>query len=100
MVICTKIILKWVSIYETNERDIEIPDIHMFPRVEGLSTGPPGFGVSHHPFTFVSIKTEKSKMLSLKIIIFDNFIYYSSGKYLLGMLYNNIYIFIEMHNLC
>ena len=56
--------------------------------------------MSHHPFTFVSIKTEKSKMLSLNIIIFDNFIYYASGKYLLGMLYNNIYICIEMHNLC
>ena len=30
-------------------------------------------------------------MLSPKIISFDNFIYYVSGKYLLGMLYNNIY---------
>ena len=30
-------------------------------------------------------------MLSPKIISFDNFMYYVSGKYLLGMLYNNIY---------
>ena len=34
-------------IYETCECDIETPDIHRFPRVDGLSMGPPGFGVSH-----------------------------------------------------
>ena len=42
-----------VSIYETCdcaigcECDIGAPDIHRFPRVDGLSTGPPGLGVSH-----------------------------------------------------
>ena len=42
LVICDKIIQKWVSIFETNECDIRILDIHRFPRVDGLSTGPPG----------------------------------------------------------
>ena len=35
---------EWVSIYETNECDIGILDIHKFPQVNGLSTGPPGKG--------------------------------------------------------
>ena len=33
---------KWVSIYETNECDIGTHDIHRFPQVDRLSTGPPG----------------------------------------------------------
>ena len=33
---------EWVSIYETNECDIEKPGIHRFSQVDGLSTGPPG----------------------------------------------------------
>ena len=46
LVICKKIIQKWVSIYETNECDTGIPNIHRFLQVDGLSTGPPGFGAS------------------------------------------------------
>ena len=42
MVVCNKNIRKWVSIYETCECDIRAPDIHRFPQVDGLSTGPPG----------------------------------------------------------
>ena len=30
--------------YETCECDIEEPNIHRFPWVDGLSTGPPGHG--------------------------------------------------------
>ena len=33
---------EWVSVYETCECDIGAPDNHRFPRVDGLSTGPPG----------------------------------------------------------
>ena len=39
-----KIIQEEVSIYETCEHDIGAPDIHRFPRVDGLSTGPLGLG--------------------------------------------------------
>ena len=39
---CKKIIQDYVSLYETRECDIEAPDIHRFPRVDGLSTRPPG----------------------------------------------------------
>ena len=46
MVVCKKNIQKWVSIYEICECDIGAPDIQRFPRVDGLSTGPPGYG--HH----------------------------------------------------
>ena len=45
LVICKKIIQKLVSIYETCECDIGAPDIHRFPRVDGLSTGPWDMGV-------------------------------------------------------
>ena len=38
---------EWVSIYETYECDIGAPDINRFLRVDRLSIGPPGFGVSH-----------------------------------------------------
>ena len=31
---------------EINECDIGTPDIYRFPQVDGLSMGPPGFGVS------------------------------------------------------
>ena len=41
-IICKKIIQEEVLIYETCERDIGAPDIHRFPWVDGLSTGPPG----------------------------------------------------------
>ena len=34
---------EWISIYETCEYDIEAPDIHMFPQVDGLLMGPLGF---------------------------------------------------------
>ena len=44
LVICKKYTQKWVSIYEACECDIGAPDIHRFPRVDGLSTGPPGYG--------------------------------------------------------
>ena len=37
----------------TCECDIEAPDIHRFPWVEGLSTGPPGKG--RHRFYFIGI---------------------------------------------
>ena len=43
-VICKKIIQEKVSIYETCERDIVTPNIHRFPWVDGLSTGPSGLG--------------------------------------------------------
>ena len=46
LVNCKKIIQKWVSIYETCDYDIRAPDIHRFPQVDGLSTGPPGIGTS------------------------------------------------------
>ena len=42
LVNCKKIIKEWVSIYETCECDIGAPDIHRFPRIDMLSTGPPG----------------------------------------------------------
>ena len=41
---------EWVSIYETCECDFGAPDIHSFLRVDGLSTGLPGFGASHLPY--------------------------------------------------
>ena len=39
---------EWVSIYEICECDIRAPDIHRFPQVDGLLTGPPGFRASHN----------------------------------------------------
>ena len=42
LVNCKKIIQEWVSIYETCECDIGAPDIHRFPRIDMLSTGPSG----------------------------------------------------------
>ena len=47
LVICKKIIQKWVLIYETCECDIRAPDIYRFLRVDELSTGPLEFGASH-----------------------------------------------------
>ena len=35
---------EWVSAYETC--DIEAPNIHRFLRVDELSTGPPGWGIT------------------------------------------------------
>ena len=34
-------------VYETCESDIGIPDFHRIPKVDRLSTRPPGFRVSH-----------------------------------------------------
>ena len=45
-VYCELNMQEWVSTYETCECDIGAPDVHRFPRVDGLSTGPPGLGVS------------------------------------------------------
>ena len=44
--ICELNMQEWVSIYETNEYDIGTLDIYRFLQVDGLSTGPLGFGVS------------------------------------------------------
>ena len=44
--ICELNMQEYVSIYETNESDIGTLDIYRFPQVDGLSTGPSGFGVS------------------------------------------------------
>ena len=41
-VYCELNMYEWVSIYETCECDIGAPDIHRYPRVDGLSTGPLG----------------------------------------------------------
>ena len=43
---CELNIQELISIYETYECDIGAPDIHKFPRVDGLSTGSPRFGAS------------------------------------------------------
>ena len=45
---------EWVSIYETGECDIGVPDIHRFLWVDELSTRPLGFGASHaHPLEYL-----------------------------------------------
>ena len=41
---------EWVSIYETCECDTGEPDIHRFSLIDGLSTGPPGWGVTELDF--------------------------------------------------
>ena len=46
-VYCELNMQEWVSIYETYECDIGALDINKFSRVDGLSTGSPGFGASH-----------------------------------------------------
>ena len=45
-VYCELNMQEWVSIYEACECDIGAPDVHRFPRVDGLSTGPPRLGAS------------------------------------------------------
>ena len=45
LVICKKIIHKWVSIYETCECDIEATVIHRFPWVDGCQRDPRDKGV-------------------------------------------------------
>ena len=52
-----KIIQEEVSLYETNECDIGIPDIHTFSWVDGLSTGPPGLGRHNIYITKTKSKT-------------------------------------------
>ena len=46
LVTCKINIQKWVSIYETCECDIRAPDIHRFPRVDGVVNWTPGIGAS------------------------------------------------------
>ena len=55
-VICKKIIQDEVSIYDTCECDIEAPDIHRFPKVDGLSTRPPDIVSAFRNQSFVATK--------------------------------------------
>ena len=64
MVLCKKNIQKWVSIYETCECDIEAPDIHRFPRVDGSQWDTPGFGASHMILSSMSW-TQAAKSLEM-----------------------------------
>ena len=68
-VICKKIIQEEVSIYETCERDIGAPDIHKFPRVDGLLTGPPGWGVTKSPSKKLTIK-----LMTIALIIMVHYL--------------------------
>ena len=61
-----------VSIYETCECDIGAPDIHRFMLVDGLSTGPPGFGASQ-----LSIRVRYKNTLDSMRHVFRSCIYYA-----------------------